>query len=102
MTEIIDITKSPKPDKRYRITLDIDGRPKSWDFGSAVGSTYIDNKDKVKRKAWFARHTARDTEKKRIEDLIPSAALFSAYILWGESTDITDNITRLNALLMNK
>lgn len=102
MVEIIDIKNSPKEDKRYRITLDINGKNKSWDFGSAVGSTYIDHADKVKRRNWFARHTANKVERERIEGVIPSASMFSAYLLWGESPDITENLITLNALLKEK
>lgn len=96
---IVKIETSPVKNKRYRITMD-DGR--KFDFGWKGGATYLDNKDKNKREAYIARHIANDTEKKLIDNLVPSPALFSAYVLWSyrDPSKITkeDNIKILNRL----
>ena len=69
---------------------------KYYDFGLEGGSTYLDHKDKTKRDNYRRRHYAQ--EKKLIDNLIPSPALFSYYILWGNSSDITENIRALNKM----
>jgi hypothetical protein len=103
MPAIIDFTTSPKEDKRFRITLLMDdGRTKSWDFGAEEGSTYIDHADPVKRENYLKRHLANPTERHRIENLIPSAALFSAVLLWGNSPDLTENIIWLQKAFNKK
>ena len=102
MIEILELTSSPKANKRFRITLEIDGREKHWDFGAKDGSTYLDHEDEKKRAAYWARHCANPKERSRIIGIEPSAALFSAYLLWGNSPDIFDNLVALNALLHQK
>ena len=99
MVEIIDFTESPKPNKRFRITLE-DGS--HWDFGAKSGQTYIDEGNETKRANYLKRHLANPTERKRIENVIPSPALFSAVLLWGHSTDLIENIKHLNSLLKEK
>ena len=94
--EIVEIINSPKQDKRFRVAVNMGGKIKNFDFGSAVGQTYIDHGDKVKRNNYLLRHTANATERKRITELIPSPAMFSAWLLWGDSTDLFDNIVELN------
>jgi len=100
--EIVDLSLSPKPTKRFRITLIIDGEQKSWDFGAKNGNTFIDHADERKRFAYWARHTANTTERDRIQNLIPSASLFSACLLWGDSPDLFSNLINLNASFLNK
>lgn len=102
MIEIIDFTESPKPLKRFRITLDLDGKEKHWDFGAKSGRTYIDEGNELKRTNYLKRHLANPAERNRIENIIPSPALFSAVLLWGHSTDLIENIKHLNSLLQKK
>jgi len=102
MIEILELIHSPKADKRFRITLDIDGNIKHWDFGAKNGSTFLDHHDERKRAAYWARHLGNLTERRRIEDLEPSAALFSAYLLWGDSPDLFQNLVHLNSLFQQK
>jgi hypothetical protein len=105
MIEIIDFTESPKPNKRFRITLDLSGtgdKIKHWDFGAKSGRTYIDEGNEVKRANYLKRHCANPTERTRIENVIPSPALFSAVLLWGHSTDLIENIKHLNSLFKQK
>ncbi len=96
---IIDIQKSPKKNKRFRVTMD---NGKKYDFGYVSGSTYIDNLSREKRSAYLKRHMANKIEYKLITELVPSPALFAAYLLWGPYETIDDNITNLNNLWKNK
>jgi hypothetical protein len=93
--KIVGIQNSPKKDKRYRVVLD-DG--KFYDFGLLNGSTYIDHNDDKKRMAYIARHFANRLEKNLIENLIPSPALFSIFLLWGRYKTLEENIHYLNSL----
>jgi hypothetical protein len=105
MIEIIDFTESPKSNKRFRITLDLTGtgdEVKHWDFGSKHAKTYIDEGNEAKRTNYLKRHCANITERTRIENAIPSPALFSAVLLWGQSTDLIENIKHLNSLFKQK
>jgi hypothetical protein len=90
---IVELKPSPKPMKRYRVIMDTG---KSYDFGLKGGETYIDHKDKKKRNAYWARHCGNDTERRLIDNLVPSPSLFAARLLWGDYTDIEKNISQLN------
>ena len=81
--------------KRFRVILD-DGR--KFDFGLEGGQTYIDHGDKVLRENYLKRHLANPTEARLNENLIPSASLFSRYILWGEYPTLEQNVNYLNKL----
>jgi hypothetical protein len=96
MVKIVNIIESPRKAKRFRALLS-DG--KKIDFGLDTGSTYIDHKDKKKRLNWWNRHYGNAREKELIDNLTMSPALLSAYILWGDSTDLNDNIVYLNEFL---
>lgn len=103
MIKIVDFKQSDKGDKRYRITLEFpDGKMKSWDFGLKGANTYIDSGDKLKRENYWKRHTANPVERHRIKNAIPSNALFSACLLWGDSDDLTDNLVELQRILNKK
>jgi hypothetical protein len=91
--KIISISESPKKNKRFRVHLE-DGR--HFDFGQDTGSTYIDHHDKKKRMAYIARHLGNLKEKRLIDSMTPSPALFSMVLLWGPYTNIEDNIEYLN------
>jgi hypothetical protein len=96
---IVSIAPSKVKHKRYVITMQ-DG--KKYNFGLDTGSTYIDHHDKEIRDSYRARHLGNTTERRLINNLIPSPSLFSYYILWGNSTSIEANIKHLNVLLKNK
>lgn len=51
--------------------------------------TYIDHKDKEKRKNYIARHSVRE---KRFYKNPQRAATLSRYILWGDKTNLEDSI----------
>jgi hypothetical protein len=93
---IISIEPSKRKNKRFKITLS-DGR--IFHFGLKNGSTYIDHHDKDIREAYWARHFSNPLEHKLISNLIPSPALFSSFLLWGDNDTIDENIVVLNALL---
>ena len=96
---IVAIRLSKKAHKRYEVEMN---NGKTFDFGLKDGFTYIDHHDKLKRKNYWLRHASNPIEKKLIMNLVPSPALFSAYLLWGDSTDIIQNINFLNNLWHTK
>ena len=95
--KIIKLIKSPRKNKRFRVFLD---NLTYYDFGLDTGSTYLDHHDKQKRDNYRARHMGNDIEKHLIENFIESPALFSYYLLWGDSTDLKKNIENLNKKLL--
>jgi hypothetical protein len=97
--KIIKLEDSPLKSKRFRIYLD---NNKHYDFGLKTGETYIDHRDKVKRDNYRRRHYNSIREQPYIQNLIPSPALFSYYLLWGDSSNINQNIKTLNKLLKAK
>jgi hypothetical protein len=94
--KIIKLEHSQVKNKRFRVLLD---NNKHYDFGLDIGETYIDHKDKLKRDNYRKRHYNSIKEQPYIKNLIPSPALFSYYLLWGESTSIQQNIKMLNKLM---
>jgi len=96
---IVQITKSPVAHKRYRVKMD---NGKIYDFGLDVGKTYIDHKNKALRKNYWARHLGNPTERKLIQNLVPSPSLFSAMLLWGPKLTIKENATLLNNMWQMK
>lgn len=95
MYNITNIEPSNRKNKRFKITLS-DGR--TFHFGLKNGMTYIDHHDKNKRNGYWARHLVNDKENELIHNFIPSPALFSSFILWGDYDDIHQNIEALNNL----
>ena len=93
---IVKIESSPRPTKKYRVILS-DG--KHYDFGLRGSSTYLDHKDVAKREAYRKRHLGNPREKQLIYGLKPSPATFSYYLLWGDSTNLQQNILQLNRLM---
>ena len=83
--KIIKLIDSQVKNKRFRVYLD---NNKHYDFGLKTGESYIDHRDKVKRDIYRRRHINSTKEKPYIINLIPSPALFSYYLLWGESTSL--------------
>ena len=80
MHKIIDIKPSPRMNKRLRVIL---SNGKHYDFGQKDGSTYIDHKDKVLKYSYINRHMGNNKERELIENLEPSPALFSYYLLYS-------------------
>jgi hypothetical protein len=96
ITKVIELPKGSN--KRFMAELSLNGIPKRIKFGAPGGSTFLDHGDKKKRENYWKRHMANPVEKYRIENFIPSAALLSAFLLWGESTDMRENVEALNGL----
>lgn len=84
--------ESDNPKKRFVAILE---NGKKIYFGQPNAHTYIDGADEKVRANYRKRHLANKTEKKRIDNLIPSAALFSYYLNWGESRNMQKNIKSL-------
>jgi hypothetical protein len=97
---IEEVIPSPVQNKRFRATLvDETGRVHKIDFGQKGGQTFIDNGSVKKKQDYWARHYGGNpTERHLIDNLIPSAALLSAFLLWGPSQKLDDNIRLLNEL----
>ena len=95
-TFINQLQESQRKNKRFRIIM-LNSFYK-YDFGLKNGSTYLDHHDKDKRDAYRKRHYGNKREKYLIDNLIPSPALLSYYILWGPYTDLKKNIDYLNNL----
>ena len=80
----ISLEKSNKPNKKLVITF---SEPKlTIHFGSKYSSTYLDHHDKVKRSNYLKRHKVNENW-----DQVNAGSL-SAYILWGSSTDLYENL----------
>ena len=95
--KIIKLEDSQLKSKRFRVYLD---NNKHYDFGlKDKHETYIDHKDKVRRDNYRRRHYNSIKEQPYIINLVPSPALFSYYLLWGDSTSIQQNIKTLNKIL---
>lgn len=74
-----------KAEKRYTAEFK-DG--KKIHFGQKGGSTYIDHKDKDKRKAYIARHSKAGENWNNPKT--PGA--LSKHLLWGDHTTLKDNL----------
>ena len=66
--------------KRYYVIYN----GKKINFGSATGKTFIDHRDKQKRKAWFARHSKiKNKQGQYVISLKTSPSYWSANLLWS-------------------
>jgi hypothetical protein len=92
--KIISLEKSNRKDKKYKVIMS-DG--KEYHFGLKNAITYVEGATKQKRDAFLARHLNNPLEKKLIENLVPSPALFSVYLLWN-TNDLDENVKILNRL----
>ena len=71
------LTKSPVKGKRFRIQM----TDHHHDFGSDIGKTFIDHKDKNLKKAWEARHKNDKNYNSK-----HSGIYHSRKLLWSEPT----------------
>jgi hypothetical protein len=92
---IVSVESSRRKMKRFKVIMD-DGR--EFHFGYDGGDTYIDHRERKKRQDYWARHMGNPIEKRLIDNLVPSPALFSAYLLWGPYQTIEQNVRHLNGL----
>jgi hypothetical protein len=90
----LKIFESDKANKRFYATY----KDKKVYFGQPGGTTFIDGASEQTKNAYWARHYANPIEKYRIDNIIFSPSLLSAYILWN-TNDINKNIKLLNKQL---
>jgi hypothetical protein len=93
--KIVSLEKSTRANKKYKAVMD---SGKEYHFGLKGSVTYINGASKEKRDAFLARHLNNPLEKKLIENLVPSPALLSVYLLWN-TPSLEKNIKILNRLL---
>ena len=80
------VEKSDRKNKRF---VAIFNNGKRIHFGFKGGSTYIDHKDKEKRKNYRARH---EVNEKKFYSYPYRPATLSRFILWGEATNLNQAI----------
>ena len=73
----VAISKSEKPDKRYKAKFGT----KTVHFGAEGGSTYVDHKNDKTKKNWEARHKVRENWKD-----YDSAGALSKHVLWNKKS----------------
>ena len=98
---VASIGPSTKRNKRFQVTLK-NGEIYHFGLLNPVHGTYIDHGNKEIRYRYWARHYGNAKEKELIDNLIPSASVYSAYILWGEHKSIEKNIRELNNLIRSQ
>ena len=82
--KFISLKKSNKPNKKLVITF---SEPNlTIHFGSKNSSTFLDHHDKVKRSNYLKRHKVNEDWNQ------VNAGSLSAYILWGDSSDMFANL----------
>ena len=71
------LSKSNKPDKRYKVKVD----NKTIHFGSKGGSAYIDHKNDQTKRAWIARHKVNENWAK---GGVKTAGFWAKHLLWNK------------------
>jgi len=99
---IIKIGASPLVHKRFRAEVETANGIRKIDFGLRGGYTYLDGADLTTKRNYWKRHLGNTTEKTLISNLVPSPSLLSAYLLWGDTRDLSKNIRHLNKLWEKK
>ena len=80
----ISLEKSNKPNKK--LVIKFSDPNLTIHFGSKNSSTFLDHHDKVKRSNYLKRHQVNENW-----DQVNAGSL-SAYILWGPTTDLNENL----------
>ena len=80
----ISLEKSNKPNKK--LVIKFSEPDLTIHFGSKNSSTFLDHHDKVKRSNYLKRHKVNEDWNQI------NAGSLSAYILWGDSTDMYANL----------
>ena len=80
----ISLEKSNKPNKK--LVIKFSDPNLTIQFGSKYSSTYSDHHDKHKRSNYLKRHKLNEDWNQ------VNAGSLSAYILWGPSTDLYENL----------
>jgi len=86
--KLISVKKSDKPTKKFMATFKKDdGKSKTTHFGAAGMDDYTLTKDKEARARYRARHA------KDLKTNDPTRAGYLSYfLLWGNSTSLSQNI----------
>jgi len=85
------ITKVSKSSRKGKKMVAYFSNGRKTHFGQDGSKTYLDHKDKQKRKAYQARHAID------IETQDPyRAGYLSLYLLWGDHTNLTDAVKAYN------
>ena len=82
--KFISLKKSNKPNKKLVITFTEPNL--TIHFGSKNSSTFLDHHDKVKRSNYLKRHKVNEDWNQ------VNAGSLSAYILWGDTSDLYKNL----------
>ena len=82
--KFISLKKSNKQNKKLVITFTEPNL--TIHFGSKNSSTFLDHHDKVKRSNYLKRHKVNENWNQI------NAGSLSAYILWGNSSDMYSNL----------
>jgi hypothetical protein len=93
---ITKIYNSPLRNKRFRADIKTKDGIKKIDFGLRGGFTYLDGASDIVKRNYLKRHMGNATENRLITNLVPSASLLSAKLLWGPTRDLSKNIAELN------
>ena len=80
----ISLEKSNKPNKK--LVIKFSDPNLTIHFGSKNSSTFLDHHDKVKRSNYLKRHKVNEDWNQ------VNAGSLSAYILWGDSSDMYANL----------
>ena len=97
---LLSVSPSPKEDKKLKAVfckcekkLDCkNSNTKTVHFGSKGSSTYLDNKNEKTKDAYIARHKVREN----FNDPM-SAGSLSRWLLWGPTTNLTQNINKFKS-----
>ena len=80
----ISLEKSNKPNKK--LVIKFSDPNLTIHFGSKNSSTFLDHHDKLKRSNYLKRHRVNEDWNQ------VNAGSLSAYILWGDSSDMYANL----------
>ena len=80
----VSLHQSPRKDKKYVIRFQ--EPTMAIHFGSKGSKTYLDHHDTLKRENYLKRHSVNEDWTK------VNAGSLSAYLLWGDSTNIDTNL----------
>lgn len=93
MTKLLQIIRSHKPEKKYDAVFENDGRKKVIPFGARGMSDYTKHHDKERRERYLKRHRGMGEDWNNPQ----TAGALSKYLLWGESTSLTENIRKFKS-----
>jgi hypothetical protein len=86
--KFLGLTVSDRYPKKFKAVFRLDsGRTKTIHFGDRRYGDYTQHHSKVRRDLYLQRHVSREDWTKP-----DTAGTLSAFILWGESTDILKNL----------